>query len=85
MASVTRPSGPAPGSADELNAKGLEFNQRGDTRGALALFLQAHELRPADARFVLSCADTYAPGPLHCTYGLRVSGSCCTYRRRRAA
>eukprot|EP00964_Phaeocystis_antarctica_P008377 scaffold4515_cov57-Phaeocystis_antarctica.AAC.1 len=64
MASVTRPSGPAPGNADELNAKGLECNQRGDTRGALALFLQAHELRPADARFVRTCADT-------CPRGLR--------------
>ena len=40
MASLTRPGGQ--GSADELNAKGLECNRRGDTRGGL--FLEAHQL-----------------------------------------
>ena len=42
MASLTRPSGLVQGSADELNAKGLECNRRGDTRGGL--FLEAHQL-----------------------------------------
>ena len=40
MASLTLPGGQ--GSADELNAKGLECNRRGDTRGGL--FLEVHQL-----------------------------------------
>ena len=97
------PSGLVQEIADELNAKGLECNRRGDTRGALtlflekhtapvttssrsghapatpsacedpaliltltptltdalALFLEAHQLRPSDARFVLSAANMH--------------------------
>ena len=79
MTSVTPPSGLAQGSADELNAKGMECNRRGDTRGALALFLEAHTLRPSDARFVLSCADTSAPVPPYCTCRLRLLASGALY------
>ena len=35
------PSGLVEGNADALNAKGLECNRRGDTRGAL--FLETHQ------------------------------------------
>ena len=28
---------------------------------------------------VIQCVDTYAPGPPHCTYGLRVPASCVLY------
>ena len=29
-----------------------------------------------EAAHVVLCADTYAPGPPYCTYGLRVPASC---------
>ena len=48
-----------PPDAEELNAKGLESNKRGETRGALGFFLEAHQMCPEDARFVLSAANMH--------------------------
>ena len=39
--------------------KGLELNKAGDTRGALANFLQAHALRPTRVPYLLSAANMY--------------------------
>ena len=60
--------------AEELNALGLEANKRGDARGALALFVEAHALLPTDARFLLSAAN------MHLKLG-EASAACALYAK----
>ena len=44
---------------------------------AIIVYQSAQRLRPTDGLEEASaCADTYIPGPSHCTYARRVPASC---------
>ena len=43
--------------AAELNKLGLQANKDGDSARALELFLEAHQLRPDNAAYLISAAN----------------------------
>ena len=43
--------------ATELNSLGLQANKEGNAARALELFLEAHQLRPTSAAYLISAAN----------------------------